>query len=219
MIPLSHSRIETFELCPHKFYRLNVLKDVKPQSNKWSEEGNSIHKSIEVYLKFGTKLPSKLSWLIPILDSFKKTELPFEVERKIALTLSWEEVDYYDSDVFIRSLADFFLINGSKGLLIDWKSGKVKELPIQLQRQACALFCIHTNIQEIRAHFGWLKEKRLGLAYTFTRTELPDYKRDLLASSTTIEKAALDNSWRKFPTRLCLWCPVHVSSGGDCNGN
>ena len=49
LMPLSYSRLSTFETCPRKFEYLYVLKSVKDEGSTATDYGTRVHEALENY--------------------------------------------------------------------------------------------------------------------------------------------------------------------------
>jgi hypothetical protein len=98
--------------------------------------------------------------------------------------------------------------------LIDWKTGKVREEPFELEVQAFLLKAHRPRLEIIKGRFFWLKEKRLGDVHDLSDTERT--ANSIRRQIGEIESRR-EREWPKTPNPLCGWCRVtsceHNSKG------
>lgn len=123
----------------------------------------------------------------------------------MAVNRNLEPVEWFASDVWIRSIADVLVVDGATAYCLDYKTGKVKENPTQLQLFAAMVFWHFPDVQTVKTSFIWLK---------FNETTNAKYERRFLGSlwqaleprfskvQEVIELGVFDTK----PSGLCPWC-------------
>lgn len=157
----SHSALDTYKTCPKKYFHEKIKKDVKFIETEASSYGKQIHKAFENYVGKGEKLPFGMQQYKPYLDKFIAAPGEKLVEQKMAINIEFAPTGYFDSDVWFRGQADLMIINGASAIVVDYKTGKMKDNFDQLDLMAAAAFCLDPDIQEITAVFFWTKDKKL----------------------------------------------------------
>jgi hypothetical protein len=93
-------------------------------------------------------------------------------------------------------------------LVVDWKTGKVLEDPVQLMLMAQCLFSYYPELTHVRSSYIWLKED-CETPEVFTREEVASQWVDLLPRVTAMENAAKAQDYPPKPGFLCKkYCPV-----------
>lgn len=207
-VPLSYSAISTFQNCPYRFYAQKIadvipLKETPNEAATW---GQALHKALEDHLREGKPIPGEYETYEQYARRLASLSGRKFVEHKLAINRQREPVDFFASDVYIRGVLDYLVIQGSRALLIDHKTGKVRPTK-QLHYNAVLIFAAFPEVDEIKAHFYWCKYGT-STGYTFLRTELHDLWRMLSAELTAIDEAYDTGYWPKTPSGLCGWCPV-----------
>lgn len=206
----SYSALTTFESCPKKYYHLNVAKDIKDGDNEWSGEGKQIHDALYKRIIKGTPLPLEFRHLEKIAKKFADTPGKKHGEIKQALTREFEPAGFFDDGVYIRSIIDLLIVRDNKALVIDWKTGKVKDDFTQLSMSAAVLSQYMPEIEQFTIMYVWLKANKVS-PMTFTREQLRGVWPDLIRRATAIEEARKTTSFPAKPSGLCRgWCPVHT---------
>jgi RecB family exonuclease len=157
----SHSALNTFRTCPKKYYHEKIKKDVKFTETEASSYGKQVHKAFEDYVGKGKKLPFGMAHYKPYLDKFREISGEKLVEQKMAITREFQSTGYFDKDVWFRGQADLIIINGSHAIVIDYKTGKLKDDFDQLDLMAACAFCLDPDIHTMTAMFFWTKDRSI----------------------------------------------------------
>lgn len=211
---LSYSRLSTFEQCPAKFDYLYVTKAVRDQGSEASEYGNRVHEVLELYGKgeldketLTLEGKQTLERWGSLVDTINAKSGDKYYEYQMAVTETLEPCDWFSPDAFIRSIADVLVVDGTKAYCLDYKTGKVKENPTQLQLFASMVFWHFPEVEEVRTSFIWLKFDQVTNA-TYQRkyaSALWDgLKPRFEQVIDTVELGVFDTK----PSGLCPWCPA-----------
>lgn len=198
-----------FDNCPHKAYRIYVKKDL-PRQEQTPEMafGNHVHTAMELRLGRGAELPDDLKKLEPIaaqLDALPP-DLPRRTEFKLAFKADGTPCDWYASGEWFRIKMDWHVRSPSDVWLIDWKTGKPREEPWELECASLALKIHFPAITSVVAQYYWTQENKLGLRYTLNNW--PSYFAQLQRVRNEMEQYAREGDWPKRKNPLCGWCPV-----------
>lgn len=212
----TYTMLQTYlDICAHQAYRRYIAKKGDSDHIPYSETpemewGNAVHSAME----------HRLLRRKPLLESmhpFEKFAVPFDgkkviCEPKLAIDRNWKIVDYFANDVWGRNRCDLALIQDDKAYLADWKTGRVRENPFELEIQALFLRCKYPQLRTIKGQFVWLKTGEMGPLH-----DLSDVKRTATKVVDTvkmIEADRLAGEFEKEPGPLCGWCDVK-----DCEYN
>jgi hypothetical protein len=218
MTAWSYSSISTFKKCPKQYYHLKVAKDVKDEGGPHLVHGNAVHKAAEKYIKDGTALPTKYGFLQKTMDLINRIKGDKHCEMRLGLTktdsgfgATYEPCGFLDKkkDVWWRGVADLIIINGSRGFLIDYKTGKNAKYADtkQLDLLAGATF----------THFPKVKSLKSALAYVESGDMITkEHTAPLRKSYLTVFDSELERLqvaedtgvWNTVESPLCAWCPV-----------
>jgi len=212
----SYSSINLFKQCPHKYYRLRVVKDIVEPPAEHLNYGLAVHKAAEDYLGKGTPIPEKYIFIKEHLDKLNLIKGEKLCEYKMGLTSNLEPCGFFDKDVWWRGVADLIIINGDKAYVIDYKTGKSAKYADtkQLELLSCALF----------KHFPDVKKVKGGLLFVVANDLVKDnYQSDQegvywtkwLEDTQRLEAAIQNDVWNKKPNFSCRsWCSIT-----DCEYN
>lgn len=214
VMPLSFSRLSTFEQCEAQFDYLYVSKRVANQSNDASDYGDRVHKVLEAYGK-GTLDEAALSdegkqtlkrWG-PLVDKITSRPGDKFFEHQMSVTRKLQPTGWFDKDVWIRSIADVLVVNGDTAYCLDYKTGKVKENPTQLQLFAAMVMWHFPEVQKVKTSFLWLKYDDATNA-TYERRFLDALWRGMEPRFTKVQDIIDLGVFKAKPSGLCPWCPA-----------
>lgn len=206
-MPLSYSRLSCFETCQQQFDYLYVTKCVKDPGNVHTEYGIRVHESLETYAK--TKDAAQLTVETvkygPVVDAILRKQGAKYFEHQMAINGDMQPCDWFAQDVWVRSIADVLLVDGRKAYCLDWKTGKVKDNPTQMQLFACMVMLHFPEVDEVKTSFIWLAHDKTT-EVTYSRAQFP-----LLWEGLSKRFAALQDTvdlgvFKAKPSRLCNWC-------------
>ena len=212
----SYSSINLFKQCPHKYYRLRIVKDIVEPSAEHLNYGLEVHKAAEDYLGKGTPIPEKYIFIKEQLDKLNLIKGEKLCEYKMGLTSNLEPCGFFDKDVWWRGVADLIIINGDRAYVIDYKTGKSAKYADtkQLELLSCALF----------KHFPEVKKVKGGLLFVVANDLVKEnfevdnegvYWTKWLEDTQRLEAAIQNNIWNKKPNFSCRsWCSIT-----DCEHN
>jgi len=204
----SYSRLNHYETCPKKFWHLAIKKDIKEEESEPQRYGKEVHKALELRVGKGTRLPLHLTHLEPYAKKFAEHSGEVFTEQKLAITKEFSPTGFFDSDVWCRAILDLAICNDDKAILVDYKTGKIKDDWTQMQL-AAAMFALHRqDVKEFTLLFWWIKAKTIT-EKRITKDELKEVWNELLPRVKVYEQA---NRGVEFPARpnwLCRrYCPV-----------
>lgn len=207
LMPLSFSRLSTFEQCPAKFDYLYVTKSVKDSDNEHTIYGTRVHEALENYGRSRAPLTDETKVFAPLVDRILAHEGSHLFEQQFAIDRERSPCDWFGKDVWIRGIADVLILNGSRAWCLDWKTGKPKDNPTQLQLFAALIFAHYPEVESVTTGFVWLNHNDI------TRTTYQRRHADhlWLALEPRFQRAqdAVDlGVFATKPSGLCGWCPA-----------
>jgi len=212
----SYSSISLFQQCPRKYYRLRVAKDIVEPPQDHLIYGSAVHTAAEEYVRDGTPVPLKFSYIIPHLDALKA--LPGEklCEYEMGLTRDFEPCDFSSENVWFRGIADLLIINEDSARLVDYKTSKSSQYADikQLELLSLAAFKHFPNIKRIKAGLVFLVAQDLVKA-DFDCDQQDSGWQKWLPEIQRLERAFETDVWNAKPNFTCRkFCPVV-----DCEHN
>ena len=197
-----------FDGCPKRFYHLRVAKDFKPEDSEASLAGTRDHKALEDRLREGTPLPPHLAKHEDKCTTILSSGMEVIPEQELAITKEFKPCDWWHPDVFLRVKADVALYSATTAAALDWKTGKRRPKPFQLELAALTQFTSYPTLTSTRAAFLWLRENASD-NYTYKRDK--DYARiqdKLMTKVEKVEDTLADGVWQAKPGHHCNWCEV-----------
>lgn len=224
---LSFSRLNTFEQCQAKFDYLYVSKRVQDQGSAATEYGTRVHEVLEVHARAAaaedpeTKAAMQARLALAQTAEQRQTleqwgSLASRVaaakgqklfEHQMAVNRDLRPVEWYAKDAWIRSIADVLVVNGDTAVCIDWKTGKVKEDPTQLQLFAAMVMWHFPEVQKVKTSFVWLAYNQTTDA-TYERRFLEALWNALRPRFERVQETIDLGVFKTKPSPLCKWCPA-----------
>ena len=182
-IALSYSRLSQAETCLKKFHSLYIAKDYPDEGeNFFFIKGHRKHSQLEKYV-LAKRQPAMIDTLkydddveemFPMIDKLCEAMPNFTAEQKLAVDTNFKPCGWFDSNVMYRAIVDFRAISGALMVIIDWKSGKVREYDDketgQLHLTAAIMFAHHPEVMEATTGYAFIEHRQM-LKKVFKRTD------------------------------------------------
>lgn len=212
MIAWSYSSIKTFDQCPKKYYHLRVAKDVKDEAGEAADYGTAVHEAAELFIKDGTPIPEKFGYMKPIVERLAAIEGTKHTELKLGVRKTdtgYEPCGFFDKDVWWRGIVDLAILNGSKGHMVDYKTGKNAKYadPKQLDLMAGALFVHNPELQSIKSALLYVVSNEF-IPKVHVREDMEKYLATFDNELERLSHAQISGVWNAKSGPLCGWCPV-----------
>lgn len=206
----SYSSLSLFQQCPHKFYRLRVVKDIVEPPTEHLTYGLEVHKAAEEYIRDGKPIPEKFGFIEKSLEALKAIGGTYLCEHKLGLTRGFEPCGFFDKDVWWRGVADLIIISGDKAYVVDYKTGKSSKYADTKQLEILSL--------AVFKHFPEVKKVKAGLLFVVAKDFIKaDYSEEAqgeywlrwVEETTKLEAAYKNQVWNPKPNFTCRnYCPV-----------
>lgn len=182
-----------------------VIPYVETPEMAW---GNRVHKAFQYRLERGQPLPEDMHQWEGFAAAFDGRMVI--CEQQLAVDRNWQLCEYYDKSGVIwgRSKADATVLSPdqTKAYLGDWKTGKPRENPFELQVQAVFLKARYPSLQEIHGQYHWLKEYRSGPIHNLS--DFDATRNEIVRIYNMILNDWHAGHWPERPGHLCGWCDV-----------
>jgi CRISPR/Cas system-associated exonuclease Cas4 (RecB family) len=215
----SFSRLNVYEECPAKAKYKYIDKLNEGPKGKALERGSKIHKLAESYLSKKLQvadMPEELDLFEEEFHELRKTK-GLQLEGQVAFNADWDEVDWFDDDVWVRLVFDGAAIieENDKVIyrIIDFKTGKIRQKnELQLELYALAGFALQ-GVDIVRGELWYLDQGELvELEYDYDQLDAIDK-----AWRARSDRMLNDRSFKPTPsTSACQWCPFTKSKKGPC---
>jgi CRISPR/Cas system-associated exonuclease Cas4 (RecB family) len=201
---LSYSFIRDYLNCPRKAHHVFVLKDIPFTETEQMKWGNIVHKNLEDAINQNKPFSEETVKYAPYVQSLKAIKGSLEAEVKLGATVRGDPAGFFDKrSVAYRGKVDVLIGGDKEALLVDWKTGKLREDPLELEIQAFLVKANYPHLQKITGFYVWLAEGKIGKKYDLSGW-LTMYK----YLTNLREKIINDKEWRPTPNPLCNYCQV-----------
>lgn len=207
----SFSALTNYENCPKKYYHLSVLKNVKEPPSEHLTHGHHVHSSFERRLRDKQPLPLGMRQYEPLMNTLANLPGDLHVEQKLAITADFAPCEWFAKNAWARCMVDFLNIQGTKALIVDWKTGKRKDDDDQLSLMAATIFCQLAEIDEVHASYFWMQEPEGSRFDTIVlkRTDTPGIFSQFMPRVKRYQHAHRTTEFPARPGGLCRnYCPV-----------
>ena len=208
----SYSSIKTFEQCPKKYFHLKVAKDVKDEPGEAAEYGTAVHLAAEEFIRDGKPIPAKFSFMRPILEPLAAKQGEKHTEMRLGVIKTdagFEPCGFFAKDVWYRGIVDLLILDGNKGWMLDYKTGKNAKYADmkQLDLMAGALFVKYPDLKVIKSALAYVVSHEFPKK-THKRENLNQYLSVFDPQLDRLEAAMENGIWNPVSSGLCPWCPV-----------
>ena len=198
----SYSALNCYaRICPHQYFHRYIERKIPFASTPAVEWGNKVHSALEAHIGKGKVLPEEMRQWEGLARPF--LQMSAKVEIKLAIANGCFNVDFWDNSAWLRGKVDCAIIDGEKAFIADWKTGKRREEPFELEIGALLLAVKIPKLTSIRGCYVWLQEGSMGETY-----DLSDFKATYEKCVGIIRQIEQDQTFEKRPGPLCAWCEV-----------
>ena len=202
----TYSSLTQYETCPRRYYLTRVTKQITEPPTEATLWGSRVHEQLETALRDGTPLPKDTAHLQGVVDSVASKPGDHLIEFKLSVCQSFSPSPW--DAAWCRGIVDYGVVGKSKGVFLDWKTGKRRPGSEQLALYAAMGFAYFPQLEQIQTGFVWVKEKKLD-KQMFTRQQSGEIWQGFLPRVNRLERAYAKDSWPPKPSGLCRsWCPV-----------
>ena len=213
----SYSSLSLFKMCPHKYYRLRVVKDIKDTPSHAMTYGLEAHKIAEEYVRDGVPIPATHEYLKPLLDKLIGIKGDKYCEHKMALTKELEPTTFMAKNVWWKGIADLLIVDGDKARIVDYKTGQLRYGDTkQLEILTLATFKHFPEVKEVKTGLLFVVDRGF-ISADFHRAGEEAYWQNWYKDLDQLEASYENNVWNPVKNFTCKkYCPVR-----DCahNGN
>lgn len=207
LMPQSPTSMGTFETCPRQYAHKYVLKTVKYVESPEQAEGKKFHRAAYQRCCLGMSTPPEYAVFEPafkVVDGWPD----LSGEMRLAVDRTFKSVDWryrmVGNDVDIMSVDR----TSKTARVVDWKTGKPKDDPLQLLINGVTVFAEEPLVNEITLGFFYTKTGKMD-RFKMHRDNLPIQQREVLKKIHRIQVAHETAAFPPKPSGLCKkWCDV-----------
>lgn len=214
-VPISYSKIKNFRSCPKRHFHYDIAKDIIEERSEQLDYGDAVHLAMQNRIDKNIPLPAQFADYEPIVLRFLKgADIPgvkILVEQKFAIDHNFQPCKFFDNKVVMyRAIADAVKIVGPIALNNDWKTGKVKDDPLQILTAAACIFAFHPEVQVIRNEYVWLEANPIQITTVdLRRDQLPQLWADIMPEFELYREAIRTATFPAKKNGLCrAYCKV-----------
>lgn len=210
-MPLSYSAVKTYEQCPSK-YKFSRIDRLPEPSGPQAERGKTLHAEIENALKNNLPLLSDdVKHLAERIEEWKVVGAVSEME--IAVTDDWKETSFDDKDSLFRGIIDLYYEENDCAIVIDFKTGKIRDYSDQVAVYAALVMSCKPHIQSVRPIIEFIDHRQTTNYAVHKREDLEKMQKDL---QTRVHRVQFDPVYAPNPSFLCRYCHYRKDNGGPC---
>ncbi len=208
----SYSALTTYELCPKKYFHLYVAEKGSPErvadtDSSFAADGKIIHDAFRKRVIDGTPFPLPMRNFEKVASKFAAAPGEKHAEMKLAITRQFEPTGYFEKNVFLRVVIDLAIIQQKTAIVVDWKTGKVKDDPTQNALNAAVLSRWMPEVTNFKTLFVWVNSNDLT-PHNYTVESFTAVWTNILPRVAKIEEAKKTTTFPAKKNGLCGWCPV-----------
>lgn len=206
----SFSRLNSYELCPKKFWHLSVRKDVQDTEGEAMRYGKLVHKALELRISKSKPLPLNLRFLEKYAALLEKAKGEKLTEQQLAVDNNFEPCDWFSKATWCRAIIDLAIVRPPHAVVFDYKTGKISDDFTQLRLAGVLLMLHMPEIQTVELAYLWTKDKKITrYERTLTRDDIKTVVLELMPRIKMYERAHRMESFPARPGFLCKkFCPV-----------
>jgi len=205
----SYSSINTYDTCPRRYYYMyEAPKGTLPREAKSEQQlvGDRFHEAAKKALRLGDPMPEEFRQWQRFVREVAAVGKPMHVELKLGMREDGSTCEFFAPDVWGRGTLDVVFVDATHAWIGDWKTGKVREDPLELAIQAVLLKAKWPSLERITGSYIWLRDDAMGTPHDLSNTEKVLARiRDTLAKIDARQKTSI---WPPDEGVLCGWCPV-----------
>jgi hypothetical protein len=206
----SFSAISDFTTCPYQYAAKRYYISVPFEDTEATLWGSRVHKALEDRVKDGVPLPEGMGdyekYARVIAAQGSKGAL--FCEKQLAVDGEFRPTGWFDKDAEGRAVADVLIIQGRTAYIFDYKTGKVKDDPLQLEITSLLTGLAFPDVDEFITKFIWLKFGQIT-GGTVRREDLPKIRQRVELHTDRMKEAWRTKVFVPRSSGLCRgWCPV-----------
>lgn len=216
IIDWSYSRWSDYERCPYYAKAKHIDKIPEP-GNAAMSRGLEIHRLADEFLKGSlARVPKVLASVADRLKGLKKAKALSEL--KMAVNRQWKQTPFFGETGVCRIVTDALSVKSKSAELVDWKSGKSQNTPIevgerQLSLQAIGVLSIYPLVEEVKASLNYVDEAGHEQSVIFNRKQIPALTKQWDKDTRAMLN---DTEFKPRVNSKCRFCPYSKSKGGTC---
>jgi hypothetical protein len=209
---LSYTLINDYNNCPKKTWHKHIKRDIAKETKTWAQsKGTALHEALKKRLKIREPLPEEFKSLESTCNYLQDHESIKHMEIQLGMRADGSHCDFFASDVRFRGAIDLVCSNSPAAFILDYKSGKRWEDPLELRLNAVLLRARYPDLTQISGSYFWTRDAEVGRLY---RLDPDDAWKSLCSTAEAMAGRLARQDWPPDDNVLCAWCPVPKGAGG-----
>ena len=207
VVPWSYSSLTAFETCPKRYKLTRLEKKVHEAQTEATLHGNEVHKALELATLGEKPLGEKYKQYQPLVERLRAKPGKRLVEYKFGLTRAFKPTEFFAKDVWVRGVIDYALVQPTRAIVLDHKTGKPKVDGDQLKLFAAVAFAAFPYIETVKTGYLWLAYNKTD-TQEFVKSDIPSIWGEFSSRVQRMEHALQTDNFPPRPSGLCKnWCP------------
>jgi hypothetical protein len=208
---LSYTLINDYNNCPKKTWHRHIKKDIPKETKTWKQsKGTALHEALKKRLKTREPLPEEFKRLEPTCKYLQDHDSIKYMELQLGCTSDGTYCDFFDPAVRFRGAIDLVCSNSPAAFILDYKSGKRWEDPLELKLNSILLRARYPDLTTISGSYFWTVDGEVGRFYKLD----PDAAwKSLCGTAEAMAGRLARADWPPDDNVLCAWCPVPKGDG------
>ncbi|HMA77549.1 MAG TPA: PD-(D/E)XK nuclease family protein [Candidatus Paceibacterota bacterium] len=202
--PWAYSRINKFKTCPKQYYHTLIAKDYAEEfSGEKQMYGNAVHTAAQEFIDWGKPVPKKFEFMVPVLESLKAKTGEKLCELKLGITEDLKPCEFFDDNVWFRTIIDLLIVDGDVAYVIDYKAGSNKYVDKgQLELMALVVFIHYPEVTAVRSGLLFVVHDN-AVRETFSRSDQTWMWNKWMQEYSKLEEAHDLDVWNPTQNGLC----------------
>ena len=200
--------------CPAKAMYKHVKK-IKEPPNSAMERGSAIHSEAEDFVTGKQRVLSpNLQNVAADIRILKK--LKASAEANWTFRSDWTQTRWDDWDgAWCRVKLDAVVPPSKDGVVrvIDYKTGQIKDVPLQMELYAVAAFNVFPEAQTVKTELWYVDHANSIIPAEFSREQFPVLQKNW---EKRVKPMLSDTTFKPNPGNACRWCFFSKAKNGPC---
>jgi hypothetical protein len=207
-VVLAFNPLNDYVRCPKQFYHKYLAKDAAEKKSYAQTSGIDAHDALKRRIKLREPLPQEYEAYEDAVIPLTKGDKKVDVELALGCDSNGRPCSFFDDACRLRTRIDVASRHPDVPgvVLVDWKTGKPWEDPLELKIQALLWKIHYPETEGTVAFYYWLRQNRVGKMYNLTGLE-PKTWNMVCNWAHSIEYRINSNDWPPDENPLCPWCP------------
>jgi hypothetical protein len=207
----SHSAVADYLGCPYRYAARRFFCNVVDEKTEESLWGDRVHKGLEERIRDKKPLPEGMEQYENWCRVLEQLPGKFYFELELAVDGRLEPCGWFDKNAYGRVRIDLLILNEEEktAIVIDYKTGKMKDDAEQLRLSCWFLSKMYPWIETFKYRYIWLKVNK-PTGGEMNRREAMAIFTGTVETLKKMEQAWIDEDFPMNPSGLCHgWCPVN----------